>query len=52
MNRVLRPCTVAVAVMLVSSAVPSLADEAGADPALTQQPDPALKKLLPSGREA
>ena len=52
MNPVLRACTAAAAVLLVLSAAPSRADEPGADPALTQQPDPALKKLLPAGRDA
>ena len=51
MTPVLRACTAAVAAMLVLSAAPSRADEPGADPALTQQPDPALQKLLPSGRD-
>lgn len=33
--------------LLLLASVPALADEPGADPALTQTPDPALTKLVP-----
>lgn len=51
MNLVLRSCSAALALLLATSAISSRADEPGADPALAQQADPALKKLLPADRE-
>ena len=51
MNSVLRSCSAALVFLLAVSTSPSWADEPGGDPALAQQPDPALQKLLPAGRD-
>ena len=52
MNSVLRSCSAALVLLLATSGLSSWADEPGADPALAQQADAALQKLLPAGRES
>ncbi len=51
MNSFRRSCSAALIFLLATSGLSSWADEPGADPALSQQSDPALHKLLPAGRD-